>query len=76
MTIKKIITWFVVWLIGVILNFSVFLYSYKQLAFPYLHEEQRVENAPYIFGYVLPTIMLISLVLIILFFIVTKKERN
>ena len=35
------------------LNFGIFLISYKKLAFPYLHEAQRMENAPYIFSYVL-----------------------
>lgn len=35
------------------LNFGIFIYSYRILAFPYLHESQRMENAPLIFSYVL-----------------------
>ncbi len=35
------------------LNFSVFIFSYNKLVFPYLHEAQRMENAPFIFSWVL-----------------------
>lgn len=35
-------------------NMAIFLCAYRHLAFPYLHEEQRMENAPLIFLYVVP----------------------
>lgn len=44
----------VVILIGASVNFFVFLESYKRLAFPYINEEQRVENAPFIVFNILP----------------------
>ena len=74
MNTKILLKWLVAWLVGVALNFSIFLVSYKFLTFPYLHEEQRVENAPYIFGYVLPSIMVATLITIIIFSIVTKRK--
>ena len=57
------------------LNFMVFLESYKRLAFPYMHEEQRVENAPYIFLYILPGFVLIAIISLILFKI-TANNMN
>jgi hypothetical protein len=51
--VKKIITNAALVLTALCLNFGLFLYTYKKLAFPYLHEAQRMENAPLIFSYVL-----------------------
>lgn len=76
MTIKITLQWFIVWLVGTTLNFGIFLISYKHLAFPYLHEEQRVENAPYIFGYVLPAIMMATLITIIIFSVIAKRKAQ
>lgn len=41
-------------------NIAVFLVSYKYLTFPYLYEEQRMDNAPLIFIYVVPAFFLVS----------------
>nr|WP_319396878.1 hypothetical protein [uncultured Desulfobacter sp.] len=41
-------------LVGGALNFIVFLEAYKRLALPFINEEQRVENAPFIVFYILP----------------------
>jgi len=72
---KKIQPYFT-YLVGIVisssLNFFVFLEAYKELAFPFLHEEQRVENAPYIFLYVLPCFILISILSLFLY----KKVFN
>lgn len=76
MAISKIIWWALAWFIGTTMNFGIFLASYKYLTFPYLHEEQRVENAPYIFGYVLPAIMVASLITVILFWGITRIKHN
>lgn len=40
-------------LVTLCLNFGLFLFAYRKLAFPYLNEAQRMENAPFIFSYVL-----------------------
>ena len=56
---------FVIVFLSSCLNFFVFLLAYKAFAFPYLHEEQRVENAPYIFTYVLPGFVLISILMVL-----------
>ncbi|MBV2128748.1 hypothetical protein [Arsukibacterium indicum] len=55
------------------LNFMVFLESYKKLAFPFIHEEQRVENAPYIFLYILPSFVLVAVISLVLIKITAKK---
>lgn len=62
---------------GTTLNFLVFLEAYKRLAFPYINEEQRVDNAPYIFIYVLPSFLLISIILLVLYKVLaTPRDRN
>jgi hypothetical protein len=50
----------VLFVLNAALNFAIFLWAYKKLAFPFLHEEQRMENAPVIFFYVVPGFMLVS----------------
>lgn len=74
MSKRHVFKWLFAWLIGVALNFGIFLVSYKFLTFPYLHEEQRVENAPYIFSYVLPAVMLATLITILVFYYSSKKK--
>ena len=49
---KNIISIVALVMITLCLNFGLFLFAYKQLAFPYLTEAQRMENAPLIFSYV------------------------
>ncbi len=48
------------------LNFGIFLISYKKLAFPYLHEAQRMENAPYIFSYVLIGFLISAIISVVI----------
>ncbi|HTF98043.1 MAG TPA: hypothetical protein VL995_18045 [Cellvibrio sp.] len=61
-------------LVSALLNLTVFFVSYKKLAFPFLHEEQRVDNAPQIFLYVVPSFLLVSLILAVLVYLVVKKK--
>jgi len=72
MKTKTLIKDFVIVLLSSSLNFFVFLLAYKEFSFPYLHEEQRVENAPYIFTYVLPGFILISILVVIAHKLVIK----
>lgn len=46
---------------GTMFNFAVLLAAYNKLAFPYLHETQRMGNAPFLFYYALPAFLLISI---------------
>lgn len=55
------------------LNFGIFILSYKKLAFPYLHEVQRVENAPYIFSYVLIGFLLSAIISVLVIHLINKK---
>ena len=55
-------------------NFGVFLYSYKKLAFPYLHEAQRMENAPLIFSYVIAGFLACSIFSVVLSQFLAKRN--
>ncbi|MGZ0079701.1 hypothetical protein [Methylomonas sp. YC3] len=57
-------------------NFGIFLYAYKKLAFPYLHEAQRMENAPHIFSYVLLAFIFSSILFFLVQRLLTKKMHN
>ncbi len=56
------------------LNFSIFMFAYKKLIFPLLHEDQRMDVAPSLFSYVLPSFFASSIiVLFAVFFFLNKK---
>jgi hypothetical protein len=73
MKLKKTLIMLTFILINTAFNVGVYLYSYKKLTFPFLHEEQRMENAPYIFLYIIPSFFLISIFTIIVFNYINKK---
>jgi len=61
-------------LVSAALNLAVFFISYRKLTLPFLDEEQRVDNAPQIFLYVVPSYLLIALGLsVLVYFAITKK---
>lgn len=64
---KVFIRWVISVCIGLALNFGIFLLAYQKLTLPFIHEEQRVENAPYIFGYVLPANLIATMITLIFF---------
>ena len=68
--VKSLFSYIVLVIVVSALNFMIFLESYKKLAFPYMHEEQRVENAPFIFLYILPGFVLVAVISLILFKII------
>jgi len=70
--IKSVLIYFTLILVGSSLNFFIFLEAYKKLAFPFIHEEQRVENAHYIFMYVLPSFILAAVLTLVLYKAVMK----
>ncbi len=70
---KKILISIVLIVLTSCINFGVFLYSYKKLAFPYLHETQRLENASLIFSYVLLGFLVCSILSMILNQMVRRK---
>ena len=71
---KRIIYTILFVLISFSINFGIFLVSYKKLAFPYMHEAQRVENAPYIFTYVLASFLLVAVILGIFYGFATREK--
>lgn len=57
-----------------VLNLAVFFISHQKLTFPLLHEEQRMDNAPQIFLYVVPSYLIIALGLSVLVYFAIKKK--
>lgn len=55
------------------LNVALLVLSYNKLATPFLHEEQRVENADFIITYVITGFMLISLLSALATYFITVK---
>jgi hypothetical protein len=51
--VKNILTLALATFLTFILNFGLFLFVYRKLVFPYLEEAERMDNAPWIFTYVL-----------------------
>lgn len=74
--VKSLFSYVVLVIVVSTLNFMIFLESYKKLAFPYMHEEQRVENAPYIFLYILPGFVLVAVISLVLFKVVANKMNR
>ena len=60
MKIKYLFLSFVFILINATFNIAIFSLAYKKLTFPFLHEDQRMDNAPYIFSYVIPGFIFVS----------------
>lgn len=71
---KNVVLSIAIILFGICTNFGIFLYAYRKLAFPYLHEAQRMENAPYIFGYVLLAFICSSILLFLIQRLVATKN--
>ncbi|VAW90366.1 hypothetical protein MNBD_GAMMA18-1583 [hydrothermal vent metagenome] len=70
---KNIIIYCVVGLINIALNFTVFISSYNTLATPFLHEEQRMENANYIMTYTLFGFVAIGIFTLVFLHLFLKK---
>lgn len=56
-----------------LLNFGVFAVSYNMLVTPYLHEEQRVENADFIMAYTSSMFAAITILTAVAFYFLVKK---
>lgn len=73
---KKVLAWTMASITGVVLQFGIFLVAYQKLTFPFLHEEQRAENAPYIFAYVLPAILIATIVSTFVFYLLSRNRSG
>jgi hypothetical protein len=63
---RKLLPYLVTVAISSILNISIFLIAYKKFTYPFLNEDQRLENAPLIILYVIPAFVVVSIVLVYL----------
>ena len=65
-------------IISSVLNIGIFFVAYKKLTFPFLHESQRMDNAPLIFSYVVPSFILVSICMLLLVHLVNigKGDRS
>ena len=70
---KRILVSLGIALTSFFLNFITFLIIYNKLATPYLHEEQRVENAFFILTATMGLFAAIAIFVGIAFFLVAKK---
>jgi len=70
---KNIIIYCVVGLINIALNFTVFILSYNTLATPFLHEEQRMENANHIMTYTLFGFIATGIFTLVFLYLFLKK---
>lgn len=73
---KRLLAWVIASITGVVLQFGIFLAAYQKLTFPFLHEEQRAENAPYIFAYVLPAILVATIGTMFMFHLLAKTKSR
>ncbi len=62
-------------LVSAFANFMLFLEAYKKLSIPFMNDEQRVENAPFLFIYVLPSFIFISFIVIFLHKKLIKTQK-
>lgn len=62
-------------LVSAFANFMLFLEAYKKLSIPFMNEEQRVENAPLLFIYVLPSFIFISFIVTFLHKKLLKTQK-
>lgn len=76
MKTKPLVSFFLWMVVSSVLNIAIFVLAYRQLVFPFLHEEQRVDNAPFIFIYVMPGFVLVSLITFVLFLFLMKSGPN
>lgn len=63
-------------LVSALANFMLFLEAYKKLSIPFINEEQRVENAPYLFIYVLPSFIFLSVIIFFLYKKLLKTQKG
>jgi len=72
MKIKNIAIYFIFIGINASLNLAIFFVAYKKLTFPFLHEDQRMDNAPLIFSYVVPSFIVVSIFMLLLALLINR----
>ena len=72
---KTALAWMLSLAIGVALHFGIFMFAYRKLTFPFLHEEQRAENAYYIFFYIFPAILVATLITILILSVCLRNKK-
>jgi len=70
---KGILTSLFIAIFSFILNGAVFVFSYNKLATPFLTEEQRVLNADFIMSITAGSFAVVSIVIGIMIYFVTRK---
>ncbi len=61
-------------LVTFVLNFTTFLITYNKLATPYINEEQRVENAFFIFTVTIGSFAVIAILVGVSFYFFIKNR--
>lgn len=63
----------IVGVVSALLNFLLFVFAYNKIATPFLHEEQRMENADFIMSYVVGGYLAIAVASTVMIFLSCKK---
>lgn len=71
---KNILVFSLVILTNLVMNLAVFLMNYNKLATPFLHEEQKVENANYIVAITVPSFIGVAVVSAFIIYFITRKK--
>ena len=74
MKLKNIVINIVFILVSAALNLAIFFVAYKKLTFPFLHEDQRMDNAPLIFSYVVPSFLAVSICMLLVAHLLNKLK--
>ncbi len=62
--------------VSFVANFITFVFNYNRLVTPYLHEEQRVENANFIMKMTLSSFAVTALLTgLVIYFLLHRKNR-
>lgn len=60
--------------VSALLNFMLFVFAYNKVATPFLHEEQRMENADFIMSYVGGGYLVVSVVSTVAIFLLCNRR--
>ena len=76
MKLKVLLIYVSLSIFSFIVNFLIYNYSFNLQATPFLHEEQRVDSALMMLKTTLPAYLVSSIVITILFYLISKKMHQ
>jgi len=74
MKLKNIVMNLLFIIISSAFNLAIFFVAYNKLTFPFLHEDQRMDNAPLIFSYVVSGFIVVSICMLLVAHLLNKLK--